>query len=401
MPNLEQLEILTRGADHWNRWRSGHPEALPDLSGANLSGVDLRGANLAAARLRQADLTGADLGVSVESHQDLLTVFGLPGPAPVSFRLTDLRDADLEGASLKSAILTATDLRNANLRQADLSLAVLGSYSLEPGVLSRRLIFPVNLEGAQLQGALLYRTTIQGAILRNALLDGALIAESRFLDLDLSGADRLEAARHFAPSTIDVTTLEQTAASLIGKQSEAVRSFFHNAGLPPEYLDAFLRRSQAERVSFYSCFISHSSVDALFCRCLCDRMRSDGLRVWYSPANLKGGRELHEQISAAIRAHDKLLLVLSEQSMNSNWVELEIREALEDERETGRRKLFPISLVDFGRIKSWRLIDADRGRDLAAEVRKYHILDFSSWQDDEKFDESYARLIQDLRCGEE
>ena len=42
---------------------------------------------------------------------------------------------------------------------------------------------------------------------------------------------------------------------------------------------------------------------------------------------MKGGRKLHEQIDDAIRLHDKLLLMLSEDSMNSEWVKTEIAKA--------------------------------------------------------------------------
>lgn len=38
----------------------------------------------------------------------------------------------------------------------------------------------------------------------------------------------------------------------------------------------------------------------------------------------------------AIRAHDRLLLILSEDSMNSEWVKTEIANAREKERREGR-----------------------------------------------------------------
>ena len=56
-------------------------------------------------------------------------------------------------------------------------------------------------------------------------------------------------------------------------------------------------------------------------------MRDMGLRVWFAPEDVQGGKKLHEQIDEAIRAYDKLLLVLSPESMNSEWVRTEIREA--------------------------------------------------------------------------
>jgi hypothetical protein len=49
-------------------------------------------------------------------------------------------------------------------------------------------------------------------------------------------------------------------------------------------------------------------------------MRESNLRVWFSPEDIRGGKKLHEQIDHAIRVYDKLLLVLSPHSMNSEWV---------------------------------------------------------------------------------
>ena len=45
------------------------------------------------------------------------------------------------------------------------------------------------------------------------------------------------------------------------------------------------------------------------------------------PEDIQGGKKPHEQIDEAIRLYDKLLLVLSPESMNSEWVKTEIRKA--------------------------------------------------------------------------
>lgn len=41
MANQEHLDILKQGVDIWNQWRKEHPDAEPDLSGANLSEANL------------------------------------------------------------------------------------------------------------------------------------------------------------------------------------------------------------------------------------------------------------------------------------------------------------------------------------------------------------------------
>ena len=52
-------------------------------------------------------------------------------------------------------------------------------------------------------------------------------------------------------------------------------------------------------------------------------MQDAGLRVWFAPHDIQGGKKVHEQIDDAIHVYDKLLLVLSTHSMKSPWVEHE------------------------------------------------------------------------------
>lgn len=60
--------------------------------------------------------------------------------------------------------------------------------------------------------------------------------------------------------------------------------------------------------------------------------------------------KLYDQIERAIQVHDRLLVVLSENSLQSEWVMTEIRKAREAEKRENRRKLFPIRLVQHRKI---------------------------------------------------
>jgi len=134
----------------------------------------------------------------------------------------------------------------------------------------------------------------------------------------------------------------------------------------------------------------------LIARRLASRMRSENLSVWYAPETMKGGQKLHEQIFAAIQIHDKLVLVLSENSLQSEWVGVELKQALKAEAREGRRKLLPIRLVDFTAIEKWEYFDADSGKDLAVTLREYYIPDFSNWRNDVAFEVEFAKLLRDL-----
>ena len=134
---------------------------------------------------------------------------------------------------------------------------------------------------------------------------------------------------------------------------------------------------------YSSCFISYSHNDEEFARMLYSKLSERGIRLWFAPEDMRAGQKLHEQIESGIENFDRLLLILSENSMTSSWVETEIRHALSEEKRTGQRKLLPISLVPFETIKEWKCFDADTGRDMAVEIREYLIPDFSSLESDD------------------
>jgi len=146
-----------------------------------------------------------------------------------------------------------------------------------------------------------------------------------------------------------------------------------------------------------SCFISYSTVDQEFAQQLYNDLQNHGVHCWYAQHDIRGGRKLYEQIDAAVRLNDRLLLVLSDHSMNSEWVKTEIAYARQKELAENRQVLFPISLVPFERIQGWKCFDADTGKDSAREIREYFIPDFSNWRDHDSYQVAFQRLVRDLR----
>ncbi|HEV2863024.1 MAG TPA: toll/interleukin-1 receptor domain-containing protein [Pyrinomonadaceae bacterium] len=286
----------------------------------------------------------------------------------------DLAGADLVGKDLNFLDLSGADLSGADLNGANLLHA--------------------NLSDANLSGSFLTFTNLSQASLGGADFTGAVLGYTTFADSDLSEVKGLETVRHFGSSSIGVDTLYKSA----GKIPEA---FLRGCGVPDDFI-AFIPShfGVQQAIQFYSCFISYSTRDEEFARRLYSRMRDEKLRVWFAPEEMKGGQKLYEQIERAIQLHDRLLLVLSESSMQSEWVMNEIQRARETELKEGRRKLFPISIVEFHKVKAWRRFDADSGRDLAKEVREYFIPDFSDWKDHDAFEKAFERLLRDLRAEE-
>jgi hypothetical protein len=147
-----------------------------------------------------------------------------------------------------------------------------------------------------------------------------------------------------------------------------------------------------------SCFISYSHHDEAFAERLHDALQGKGVRCWYAPEDIQGGKKIYDQIDEAIRNHDKLLLILSEHSMNSEWVKTELANARRREVTQNRRMLFPIHLVDFETIRNWTCFDADTGKDSAREIREYFIPDFSNWKNHDSFEQAFTRLLRDLKA---
>jgi hypothetical protein len=108
--------------------------------------------------------------------------------------------------------------------------------------------------------------------------------------------------------------------------------------------------------------------------------------------DLKIGEKFRQHIDKAIRVHDKLMVVLSEQSIASNWVEAEVEAALDRERREKRTVLFPIRLDDT--IEETPVAWASHIR------RTRHIGDFVGWKQHDSYQTAFARLLDDLRASE-
>jgi DNA-binding response OmpR family regulator len=155
-------------------------------------------------------------------------------------------------------------------------------------------------------------------------------------------------------------------------------------------------------IEFYSCFISHSSVDSELAERLDGDLRAEGVTAWYAPKDLRIGDKFRLQIDKSIRMHDKLLLILSESSINSDWVGSEVEAAFDQEQVRRRvdpelrgntNVLFPIRIDDsvMGIQDGWP----------AGIRRTRHIGDFRDWKNPDAYREAVKRLIRDLRFSDE
>jgi hypothetical protein len=139
---------------------------------------------------------------------------------------------------------------------------------------------------------------------------------------------------------------------------------------------------------FYSCFLSYSWRDKEFAAKLHDDLEEVGVSCWLDAREMKLGDNISDQIGRAIQAQDKLLLVLSADSVRSKWVQTEITKALELERSRQETVLFPIRLDDA--VFSGKV---GKGFD---QLRNRLIADFHDWQNRTKYQQAFSRLVRDL-----
>jgi uncharacterized protein YjbI with pentapeptide repeats len=300
----------------------------------------------------------------------------------------DLSGADLTGAKLASAESTGARLKRASLIGACLNRANLRGENLGDADLSSAELIESSLVLASLTGANLTRARLGGANLNDANLDSASLNSA-----DLGGALGLESVKHLAPSALDHRTLLRSRSLPL--------SFLRGRGLPDPLIDYLPSLLDAEPIQFYSCFISYSTANEGFAKRLYADLQERGVRCWFAPHDIEGGKKIHDQIDEAIRVYDRLLLILSTESMSSRWVRTEIEKARVKEVRLNRNVLFPLALVPFSEIRAWRQFDSDLGEDTARAVREYFIPDFTGWETDHgRYVASFEKLLASLKSAD-
>jgi uncharacterized protein YjbI with pentapeptide repeats len=386
-----------QGVDAWNQWRAENHEIRPDLteadleatlrradlSGARLSGArlhkaDLSGANLSAARLREVDLTEANLS-GARLHKADLSGANLSAATLSGATLTEatLFEAGLIDADLIRADLSRATLTGANLRGADLSAATLSGATLTEATL-----FEAGLIGADLTGADLHQAYLSRAYLLMANLSEAKIGWTTFGDVELSSVRGLETVQHAGPSTIGIDTLYRSRGNI-------PEVFLRGAGVPDDMI-TYSKSLVGQPFQYHSCFISYSSRDEALAQRLHADLQDKGVRCWFAPEDLKIGDEFRSRIDESIQVYDRLLLILSEHSVQSRWVQNEVETAFDKEGKENRIVLFPIRLDE-------AIMHVEVG--WAATVRRQrHIGDFRQWKDHDAYQQAFQRLLRDLKA---
>ena len=325
----EHVETVLKGAEAINEFRKKNPGVRFDLSGANLR----------RAVLEHTDLNGADFSNAVMVW-------------------TDLRWADLKGANF-----TGTNLERADFHKAD-------------------------MQNANLKDAVLLNTNFEDTNLTGATFENAEFGHTRMYNTDIGDADGLSTARHAGPSILDMES--------ISKSGYLPSEFLKGCGLSDAAVRAALsfdEKNLEEAIGsegdYYSCFISYSSQDSAFAGQLYDDLQKQSVRCWIAERNMRIGDNIRDRIHKVIRKREKLLLILSTSSVESNWVENEVEKGFSEERDRNEPIIFPIRIDDAVKTtdKAW-----------AETIRlTLHIGNFTEWEQQDAYDRAFARLLLDLQ----
>ena len=132
-----------------------------------------------------------------------------------------------------------------------------------------------------------------------------------------------------------------------------------------------------------SIFLSHNTKDKFFVRELADRLSKLGVKVWIDEAEIKVGDSLTEKIGSAIEKTDFVGVVLSRNSVNSQWVQKELQIALQEEFRKKKVIVLPLLLEPV---------------ELPPFLRDKFYADFTS---PEKFNQSFPKLLEALKIPKE
>jgi uncharacterized protein YjbI with pentapeptide repeats len=287
----------------------------------------------------------------------------------------DLTDTDLGGADFRGVDFSNAELNGANLINSDLSYANLN------------------------QAELVY-TNFSSASLQDTDFTNATMLRSIFADTDLSQARGLDSVEHDGPSEISTSTLCKSSGNIpesflrgCGLSDwEIENAKLYNPDLSNEEITDIQYKVHQLRahqpIQLRPLFISYSHNDASFVDAIENQLKQRGIRYWRDIHHAVAGK-LESQIDRAINLNDIVLLILSEHSTSSDWVEHEARKAREKERKSGKDALCPVALD-----RSWKTCGWPER--LREQIMEYNILDFSNWLEPVQFDRMFSKLIDGL-----
>jgi len=84
------------------------------------------------------------------------------------------------------------------------------------------------------------------------------------------------------------------------------------------------RKPTKRRRAKYNVFISHSSKDQFIAETIAEKIENLGAKVWIDTKNMEGGSITVQEILGAIDACHEAVVIVSPDSIKSQWVPFEV-----------------------------------------------------------------------------
>jgi len=253
----------------------------------------------------------------------------------------------LEGNSLLQPRITFAGRQFLNQHRAEVSVAVAGSDDRT----HRR---GIEIAGDVLRTERLKQTLTQADLARRA-------------DLSMLTVSKAERG-----VMVDASTIKKLADAL-QVDVESLR---------PKKVD--------EEIAYQSVFISYGGPDEVFARMLYERLRADGVDVFFFPETAIPGDKLHRTMSEGVRDFDRVLLICSKDSLVRPGVLNEIEQVLIREASEGGSSIFIPVNIDSHIYDAWQ----PEKENVAQQIRARVVLSFQgATTPGPEFDARYARLL--------
>ncbi len=94
----------------------------------------------------------------------------------------------------------------------------------------------------------------------------------------------------------------------------------------------------------FDVFLSHSSLDKPTVRALAERLRQDGVRVWFDEWEIQPGDSIFSKVEYGLENARLLVLCMSQHAFNSDWATLEAQTARFRDPLNKNRRFLPLKL---------------------------------------------------------
>lgn len=318
---MDFKKLLDQEPKVWNEWRDTNQDIWPDLSGIDLSNKDLSYRDFHYVDFSRANLIGSDLSYC------------------------NLSSTNLTSTQLQSSTINHTQAEWANFTDACLDNATLMGTNFEKTRFERASMKEVNAANSSFEAAILHMANLSGAYLadtqflrtdmKRVTLNQAQLGLTLFVDTNLFGAIGLESCEHGSFSFVDNRT--------IAKSGEIDSDFLKGCGLPDALINHYPDLVKGT-IRYKDCFISCSESDFELADHLYKNLWGNGVICYLYKHDMRWGARIWDSLDDAIAGTDKFILILSKDSIRSEWVEDEVTKAFAEERKRNEDILLPLMI---------------------------------------------------------